>query len=74
MCCATPPGQGVCNRSRSACYGQRRELPDELVLIVTQTANHASLRPLSGSDSPAATFDQYDAEQTLATRDWRHPV
>jgi RimJ/RimL family protein N-acetyltransferase len=44
------------------------ELPDQLVLIITQTANRASLRLAERLGfRPAATFEQYDAEQTLAT-------
>ena len=44
------------------------ELDDQPVVIITQTANRASLRLAERLGfSVVATFDQYDAEQALAT-------
>ena len=44
------------------------ELPDQPVLIVTQTANRPSLRLAAQLGfTPVATFRLHDAEQTLAT-------
>jgi len=42
------------------------ELPDQPVIIVTQTANERSLRlAVRLGFQPVSTFEQYDAEQTL---------
>jgi RimJ/RimL family protein N-acetyltransferase len=44
------------------------ELPDQPVVVITQTANRASLR-LAGrlGFTPVGTFEQHNAEQMLAT-------
>jgi RimJ/RimL family protein N-acetyltransferase len=43
------------------------ELPDQPVIIVTQTANERSLRlAVRLGFQPVSTFKEYDAEQTLA--------
>jgi RimJ/RimL family protein N-acetyltransferase len=46
------------------------ELPDQPVIIVTQTANERSLRLAARLGfRPVSTFEEYDAEQTLAVAD-----
>ncbi|MBF6300524.1 GNAT family N-acetyltransferase [Nocardia amamiensis] len=44
------------------------ELPDQPVLVVTQTANHRSLKLATRLGfQPVSTFEAFDAQQTLAT-------
>jgi RimJ/RimL family protein N-acetyltransferase len=44
------------------------ELPDEPVLVVTQTANHRSLKLAARLGfHPVSTFEEFGAQQTLAT-------
>lgn len=62
-------GRGYAQEAaRSLLRAAAAELPDQPVLIVTQTANHPSLRLAARLGfTPVATFWQHDAEQTLAT-------
>ncbi|WP_040779314.1 GNAT family N-acetyltransferase [Nocardia pneumoniae] len=44
------------------------ELPDQPVIVVTQTANHRSLKLAARLGfQPVGTFEAFDAQQTLAT-------
>lgn len=49
------------------------ELPDQPVILVTQSANTRSLRLATRLGfRPVSTFEAYDAEQTLCQADLRH--
>jgi RimJ/RimL family protein N-acetyltransferase len=74
-------GAGLASEAATAALrAAAGELPDQPVLVVTQTANHRARR-LAGrlGFREVATFEEHDAQQTLAVaalgsfrgRDWR---